>query len=350
MPFLRNCWYMAGWSHEVQAKRLLGRRVAGEAMMLFRDPAGVVHATGDRCPHRFAPLHLGHHLGDRVQCAYHGLQFDGSGRCVHNPHGSGAIAPHAKVASYPLVERWGCLWVWPGEAAAADPSTIPDFSCLDEEVNHVGHGYMLANADYRLETDNIMDLSHIEFLHPGTLGGGGVSSGKTEVNQDGTTVWSRRMIRSQTVPDFIYRTFGIEHGTPLDRRVDVRWDPPASMLIFASFKPSVAPDDAFRGRRIANIFTPETETTTHYWYAISYDARALPPENGKAIAQKATDDLRQPFEKEDLPMLEAVQASMEGADFWSLRPLILESDVGAVRARRTLDKLICEEQGVKAVA
>lgn len=349
MPFLRNAWYMAGWSHEVAGDTLLGRRIGGDPLLLFRDTAGVVHAIGDRCPHRFAPLHLGHHRGDRVQCAYHGLQFDAAGRCVHNPHGSGALAPHARVPAYPLEERWGCLWVWMGEAAVADPAGIPDFSALDQDANYVGHGYLMANADYTLETDNIMDLSHIEFLHPGTLGGGGVSSGETEVSQDGTTVWSKRMIRNQIVPEFIYRTFGIESGTPLDRRVDVRWDPPASMLIFASFKPSAAPEDAFRGRRIANIFSPATETSTHYWYAISYDKRALPA-NGEQIAQKATDDLRQPFEEEDLPMLEAVQVSMAGADFWSLRPLILESDAGAVRARRVLDTLIREERRAMAAA
>lgn len=349
MPFLRNCWYMAGWSNEVQPDTLLGRKIAGEAILLFRNTAGIVKAIGDRCPHRFAPLHLGQRVGDRVQCAYHGLQFDGTGQCVLNPHGSGKIAPHARVPAYPLAERAGCLWIWMGETDTADLALIPDFDCLDEENQHVGHGYMLAKVDYRLETDNIMDLSHIEFLHPGTLGGGGVSGGETEVKQDGTTVWSRRLVRGQIVPDFIYRTFGIAPGTPIDRRIDVRWDPPSNMLIFATFKPTGAPDNAARGRRIANIFSPETETTTHYWYAISYDRHAL-PENGKQIAQKATDELRPPFEQEDLPMLEAVQAMMGGAEFWSLRPVILESDAGAARVRRLLDKLIREELAAKAEA
>ncbi len=342
MTFLKNCWYMAGWSSEVPAGALISRKLAGEALVMFRDQDGAAHAMANRCPHRFAPLHLGKHLGDRVQCAYHGLVFDSAGGCVHNPHGDGHIPPDAKVRTYPLAEAYGCLWAWMGESDLADTEMIPDFSCLDDSANYVGRGYLFAKANYKLETDNIMDLSHIDYLHPGTLGGAGVVSATTSVTRDGATIWSRRLTSAEILPEFLEQAFGVPHGQPVDRRLDVRWDPPSTLLIFAMAKAAGRPDSEFRGRRIANIFSPETEYATHYWFAISYDRSAL-GENGRGIAQRGADALRVPFLNEDLPMLEAVDGAMEGADFWSLRPIILPTDAGAVQARRMLDKLIRDE-------
>jgi vanillate O-demethylase monooxygenase subunit len=341
MTFLQNCWYMAGWSKELKPGAMLARRIANEPLLLFRDGEGRAQALFDRCPHRFAPLHLGQLEAGRIRCAYHGLAFDGSGTCVHNPHGDQSIPRGAQVRSFQLEERHGCLWLWPGDVDRADPERIPDFSCLEGETHHVGYGYLHAKANYMLETDNIMDLSHIQFLHPDTLGSAATSGGETEVSQSGSTIWSKRHNR-EPLSAFLAKTVGLPVGTVVDRRMDVRWDPPSTMLIYAFSQPIDQPDSAPRGRMIANIFSPETESTTHYWFAVSYDRRALGPD-GPAIAQRSTDELLPPFESEDLPMLEAVQHAMDGNDFWALRPVILPGDAAAVRARRVLDKLIREE-------
>lgn len=342
MIFLRNCWYMAGWSKELGTAKMLSRRLADQAILLFRDERGVAQAILDRCPHRFAPLHLGKLEAGRVRCAYHGLEFDGTGRCVHNPHDDRPLPPDACVRAFPLHETAGVIWAWMGEVERADSSLVPDFSCLDEHTHHVGFGYMHVNVNYTLETDNIMDLSHIEYLHPGTLGSSDVGETVTYVVQDGRTVWSKRLSANTLLPPFLEKVIGIAPGTYVDRALDVRWDPPASMLIYAYSTPSGAPASARRGRMVANIFSPETETSTHYWYAISYD-RSDPRPDGAEMAQRATDELTRPFRDEDMPMVEAVAQSMEGADFWSLRPMILPGDAGAVRARRVLDKMIRDE-------
>lgn len=347
MSLLRNCWYMAGWAKELTSGTL-ARRIADEPLVLFRDGEGVVHALHDRCPHRFAPLHLGVLDDGRLRCAYHGLTFNGSGQCVHNPHGDQSIPHGAKVRSFPVVERDSCLWIWPGDPARADPDLIPDFSCLNEDTHYVGFGYLHVDVNYTLETDNIMDLSHIQFLHPGTLGSSATSGGETEVTQTGSTVWSKRH-NQEALSEFLANALGFPVGTVVDRRMDVRWDPPSSMLIFAFSTPVGAPPQATRGRMIANIFSPETENSTHYWFSVSYDRRALGA-NGAEIAQRGTDDLLKPFTGEDLPVLREVQKAMEGADFWSLRPILLPGDAGAVRARRVLDKLIRDEVKAPQVA
>ena len=85
--YLRNAWYVAAWSDDLVEGQLLARTILKEPIVLFRKSDGNVAALQDRCPHRFAPLHMGKVVdGDRVQCPYHGLEFNASGACVLNPH------------------------------------------------------------------------------------------------------------------------------------------------------------------------------------------------------------------------------------------------------------------------
>ena len=120
---------MAGWADELQPGRLLARTVTGRPLLIYRADSGAAFCLLDRCPHRFAPLSMGRLEGASVRCNYHGMRFDGSGACVENPHG--AVVSALRVASFPLVERHEILWVWLGEAAAADPRLIPDLSFID---------------------------------------------------------------------------------------------------------------------------------------------------------------------------------------------------------------------------
>ncbi|TGT63233.1 aromatic ring-hydroxylating dioxygenase subunit alpha, partial [bacterium M00.F.Ca.ET.159.01.1.1] len=120
--FLRNCWYVAAWDHEV-ADRLVPTRILGEDIVLYRRTDGVVAALEDACPHRKLPLSMGRIKGDTVECGYHGLTFDSTGTCTRVP-GAEKIPHVACVRSYPIAERYGLLWIWMGEAAKADPDLI----------------------------------------------------------------------------------------------------------------------------------------------------------------------------------------------------------------------------------
>ena len=120
MNFIRDAWYCAGFSRELQSGALKPITILGEPVVLYRQAGGTAAALADRCPHRFAPLSMGKVCEGEVQCAYHGLRFDAAGLCTHNPHGDGSIPKAAKVRSYPLLERHGALWIWTGEAAQAE--------------------------------------------------------------------------------------------------------------------------------------------------------------------------------------------------------------------------------------
>ena len=170
MKFLKNAWYVAGWGHELARDQLLGRRLFDQPVVLFRRQDGTPAAIADYCPHRFAPLSLGRLKGDAIECGYHGLQFDASGACVHNPHGTGLIPKACRVPSYPLVERHGILWIWPGEPQKAAETEVPDFSYLVAPGRKTVFGMAPVAANYELIADNLMDASHTQYVHQDLLG------------------------------------------------------------------------------------------------------------------------------------------------------------------------------------
>jgi vanillate O-demethylase monooxygenase subunit len=340
MTYLRNIWYVAAWDDEIAPDALFHRRILGENILLTRDGAGMMRALRDRCPHRFAPLHLGKRRGDVIECAYHGLRFGLDGKCVLNPQGDGVIPPNAHVPSYPVVVKDLLVWIWMGDPALADPAEIPDFLGLDPDVYAINKGYMHTPANYELMTDNIMDLGHIEFLHEGLLGSEAVRRGETDVRQDGKIVFSNRLVHDEILPPALEALFE-SGGKPVDRWLDVRWHAPANMHLTVGVTAAGAPPRVGKETPGVHLMTPETETTTHYFWANARDFRR----DDDVLHQALGDGLRYAFEQQDKPMIEAVQDNMDGEDFWKLRPVILACDAGAIRARRVLRKLIADEQG-----
>jgi vanillate O-demethylase monooxygenase subunit len=276
-----------------------------------------------------------------VRCKYHGLQFDGHGHCTKNPHGDGKIPAAATVRSFPVIEKNGIVWFWPGEPAIATTTDTPEFSAVDDSVCHVARRYLHVKSNYVLESDNILDLSHIQFLHPGTLGSDAVQKAKTEVVQSGNTVWSKRVVSGEDLKPFLRQTFQVPEGLLADRWLDVRWDPPSSLLLSITIAPSGSLREQGVTIRIPHLFTPETETSTHYWFASCFERKEG---NGSEQAERHVEGLLKPFATEDAPMLEAQQRVMGDADFWSLKPVLLPGDAAAVRARRVLDMLIKAEK------
>jgi vanillate O-demethylase monooxygenase subunit len=340
MRALKNTWYIAAWDDEIEPGRLFHRVLLEQHVLFFRDTGGTVRAIGDRCPHRFAPLHLGTQVGDAVQCKYHGLEFGIDGRCVRNPHGNGVIPKAANVPVYPTVERHSAIWIWLGDPTLADPATVPAFEVMDTEHYAVGHGYLKAKANYELESDNILDLSHIEFLHP-LFATEAVRRGKITSTQIDNTVWSKRFITDDRLPAFLEEIFGIPSGALADRWLDCHWEPPALIELRSGATLAGRPREEGREAPSVHLFTPETESTTHYFYGMCCP-RTMGP-MAQELAQQQTDAVRGPFEAEDLPVVEAQQEMIGNADFWSLKPVLLPGDVGAGRARRVLEKLIAAE-------
>lgn len=343
MEFIRNMWYAAMWAHNLPAERLVEVTVTEEPLVLFRSAEGKPAALLDRCPHRLVPLHLGKLCsnGQRIQCGYHGLEFDTSGRCVHNPH-SDVIPSAAVVRSFPVVERHSLIWVWMGDKAA-DEDLIPDFSAFDESNNaRVSRRDTIElEVNYQLMTDNLLDLSHVSFLHKGVLGHAGMIRGEIQVEQQDNTLYVKRSTLN-VAPPGMFDLMYLRDGKPVDVWADMRWNAPSCMLNNAG----VCPPGGKREDGVyilgAHILTPVSEFHTLYHFAAArYDDNvSRTPEQQQEVIEKLSTLRRYAFEEQDEPMVLAQQrAQLSAGGLGSLQPVLLNIDAGPVRARRLFDTL-----------
>ncbi|GGB94610.1 (2Fe-2S)-binding protein [Novosphingobium endophyticum] len=195
--FLRNAWYVAAMAQEI-ADGPLQRTIMDKPVVLYRGESGRMRAMHGLCPHRNYPLGLhGTVEGEAIRCNYHGFVFDGeNGKVVDIP--SAANTPMRFCQKiYPVVERGPWVWIWPGDPDLADPGKVPT---LDQMK--MGDGFvtspmmepMHANARYMLILENLMDLTHISFLHSMTAGFDEIASASIEIEEtEGGMIVTRRM-------------------------------------------------------------------------------------------------------------------------------------------------------------
>ena len=167
--WVQDAWYVAAWTHELEAGRIHARTIVDQPLALYRTSDGAIVAFEDRCCHRFAPLSLGRLEGDDLRCMYHGLKFAPDGRCIEIP-GQKVIPQSACVRRYPVQVVGSWVWVWMGDAAKADPASIPLSLALDDPGYRLMAGHLDYAAHYLLIDDNLLDLSHLSFAHEKTLG------------------------------------------------------------------------------------------------------------------------------------------------------------------------------------
>jgi phenylpropionate dioxygenase-like ring-hydroxylating dioxygenase large terminal subunit len=169
MNYPRSLWYVGAWTHDLVPGKPLGIQILGEPIVIWRSITDKLTALEDRCVHRLAPLSLGRCQGEKIRCMYHGLVYDHSGAVIEIP-GQDVIPPQAKVRSYPIVERHSWVWVWMGDAAAADETLIPPAVGLDDPDYILGHGQLDYAAEARLINDNLLDFSHLSYVHANSFG------------------------------------------------------------------------------------------------------------------------------------------------------------------------------------
>lgn len=275
--FVRNSWYVAAWSDEVDGRKPLARTIIGEPIVLFRAEDGKATALEDRCAHRRMPLSLGKIAdGGRLVCPYHGLTYDSGGNCVRVP---GQDSPGSiRIRSYPVAERAGMVWIWTGPPGKADASGIFDCSWLERPGWHDTRLYRHARANYLLLNDNLADLLHVAFLHIPS-GGGNEEMGTAELE---LTVGDDRFHFTRRTDD-IPAPASYGRLSNARRNID-RWHVldyrgPSFYRVHTGVAEtgSGGPDSALpigRGRWAIlphHFITPETERTTHYFQVVGHE-------------------------------------------------------------------------------
>lgn len=345
MNWLKNAWYVAMYARDLALGELVGRTLLNERVVLFRDEAGRPVALEDRCPHRNAPLRTGKLLGNgRVMCGYHGLEFDASGHCVRNPHGNELIPKNCMVRSYPIVEKYTMLWVWTGEAPA-DPALIPDLSRFDPATTTHKLGrpdWLRMEAPWELIVDNLLDLSHVSFLHDGLLGNSQMIKADVQVKQDGNTVTVSRWMPSGPPPKFTDLMMHND-GALVDQWHDITWYAPSVLVLdVGSVEPGGGRSNG-TGNFAVHLLTPETEGSTLYHFMSARNNPLPRTEDEEAhLAAQLAEMRRIAFAEQDGPMIKDQYDTIRhyGGE---MKSVMLTVDAGVVRWRRVMAGLLATQ-------
>lgn len=342
--FLTDIWYVAGWGHELTPGMRTARTIMDQPLVLFRTEAGAVAALEDRCCHRAMPLSEGVVVGDNIRCTYHGLEFAADGACVRIP-AQDKIPATARVRRYPLVEKDALLWIWMGDAAKADPAAIPDHPW------HIDPGWAWRSAHYdvqgnwQLLVDNLMDLSHLPYIHPRTIGGDPELHFRTPTQAtrlaDGVRV-ERRMPSSVPPPTYVAAA---GFAGLVDRWQEIEFHPMFIRIHTGACDEGTGAYDGDRSHGLSMLgfhgITPETESTTHYFWSMATN-----------ITQGDIPDLV--FEqtartfKEDQIVLEMQQRRIAREPG---RPMLdIASDVGGRQTRQFIQRLFRAQRGEGSTA
>ena len=338
--FIRNCWYVIAWDHEIVGDALFSRTVLDEPILVYRRADGGYVALEDRCCHRLAPLSIGRREGDCVRCGYHGLKFDPSGRCIEIP-GLERVPEQARVRTYPVAVKNKWIFVWMGDPLKADVALLPDnFSCDHPEWKNKP-GYLHYDTDYLLICDNLLDFSHLSYVHEKTLGGSpAIAQARAQIEPVPRGIRVTRRVHDVPAPPFYQRFHKFE--THLDRWFIYDFVLPGTLLMHSGGRPvGNSGDDMTNAVQLhsCQTLTPETATSTHYFFQQSHRAG----EGDDRIVQSIYDSLVGAF-NEDRDMISAQARNIARSPNSKMLPLGIDSAL--VQFRRLIDREIAAEASV----
>ncbi len=338
----KNAWYVAAMPTEIDEKPL-GRTICGERIVFFRGPEGQAAGVDDWCPHRGAPLSLGRVVEGKLVCGYHGLEMGCDGKTVAMP--GQRVRGFPPVRSYPVIERYGFVWVWPGDAALASPEALPNLAWAEDPAWAYGGGLYHVKCDFRLMVDNLMDLTHEKYVHATSIGQKELDEVVPQTQAEGDLVVTRRELPGVKAPPFwasAMRGNGLDPEATVDRWQRCRFQPPSNVFIdvgvaLAGQGGFDAPAAVKTSGIVVDLITPETETSHWYFWGL---ARNFRPED-KALTASIREAQGKVF-MEDMEMLERQQLNLSAQPERKL--LSLNTDLGGVQARRIIERMIEQER------
>jgi len=339
---VRNRWYIAAFSDEI-TRDPIERTLLGKPVAMYRTEAGAPVAMYGLCPHRYYPLALGKVVGDALVCGYHGFTFDADGKCIRIPSqetGAGFCQP-----TYRIEERGSLCWIWMGDEDQCDPALIPpyeDFGLGEAGWRTSSFNYIHVAGRHQLLIDNLMDLTHLAFVHHHIPGGEAMT--RLELREEKTPrsfrlrrfgkmpwgpffdlVWGNAnafegLADFESLTDF-YGPELIRTGLPIIRAVQGKAEVPAELGEL----------------HILHGITPETEHSTHYF---GFSTRNFRLDDPGLDAFQLQSDIK--IRQQDADAIAAVEARLErGAAVQ--RELLVKADVPAAKVRQRMQDLLDAE-------
>jgi vanillate O-demethylase monooxygenase subunit len=341
---VKNGWYVAGFANELVLGQPLARTFLGMPVALYRKSDGTAVAVGGRCPHRNFPLGKGCVKGDSIVCGYHGFAFGPDGQCTEVP--SQGFAPKSfRIPTYPLVEHGIWLWIWPGDPELADESLLPDLAEIGvgaEGMDQAGIFSFEVKSRYQLLNDNLLDLTHIGFLHGTSIGVPEIASVPEEVTNDDRVMISRRYLKGAPLGPDVQKMLNYE-GLQ-DSMVGMDFYLPGfhvgpTEMCYSSDNPEKEGQTLFRGN-VYHAVTPATYNTSYYWFAVSHMGKVDIEGTRQQLDHVLAEDI---FAAEEIEKM----IGLVGND---ATELMIKTDKNAVIARRMLQAQMDREAAETAVA
>ena len=339
----RNAWYVACTPDELREKPL-GRTICGEPMVFYRGQNGAVAALEDFCPHRGAPLSLGFLRDGSLVCGYHGLAMACTGHAESMP--GQRVGGFPPIRAFPVFERYGFVWVWPGDPGEADAGELYHLPWAESSEWAYGGGRFHVGCDYRLMIDNLMDLTHETYVHASSIGQREIDEAPVTTRVEGEEVVTSRMMSAVPAPPFwrmALRGAGLSEDGPVDRWQICRFSLPSHVMIEVGV--ALAGRGGYEADRsvkassiVVDFITPETEHSHWYFWGM---ARQFATADA-AVTASIRDGQARIF-GEDLAMLEQQQRNLLRHP--DRRLLKLNIDAGGVRARMAIARAIEREAG-----
>lgn len=331
-PFVTDAWYVAAFADEV-TRTPLARRVLGLPLVLLRRTDGDVMVLEDRCPHRSMPLSRGSVDGDTLVCAYHGARFGCDGVCIQVPS-QPVVPPGARVRAFSVQQRGPLVWVWMGEAAPDIEPPHPAW--MDDAAWVASQQRLYLRASYVRLHENLLDLTHLSFLHARTFGTPDYASApyETTVDEARGHFSLTRSVMPTRLPPVWGRPTGLE-GVDAARIASSTFVSPALHEVHVRFHACDRPaaEQPERAIRTAHIVTPETATSTHYF--VRHARNFAPADEG--ITAFMHEQLLAAFQ-EDIDGLEAIEANLAAYAPGTAAEISLQADKPSLAMRRWLKR------------
>ncbi|GAA5016223.1 aromatic ring-hydroxylating dioxygenase subunit alpha [Acinetobacter puyangensis] len=346
--FIKNAWYVACRPEEIQDKPL-GRKICGESIVFYRGHHQQVFAVEDFCPHRGAPLSLGYVENGELVCGYHGLVMGCEGKTVSMPGQRVSGFPCNKA--FAVIEKFGFIWVWPGNKEDADLDALPELEWADNPEWSYGGGLFHIHCDYKLMIDNLMDLTHETYVHSSSIGQKEIDEAAPTTKVEGDHVITERYMENIYAPPFwqmALRGNKLPDDVLIDRWQRCHFYAPSNVHIEVGV--ALAGHGGYHAAQskkvssiVVDFITPETETSHWYFWGM---ARNFQPGN-----QELTDSIREGQGKifsEDLDMLERQQKNI--LNHPNRKLLMLNIDAGGVQSRKIIDRLLEAEKPITPIS